>query len=167
MFKEFRRDGSKDVDHDNYLSDLRRQSTVHVFFNKASILHPNLFRMTHESLKRHGFDRPPHPPLNSRYSRKVAWIICRGDEFKTELALITQHHSKNLGAPCSAAASTQKTAPSSFCITSPVSRSYNLSFNRISALPTATVQAQACKTLNTSKLPISSQDLFQNNALNQ
>ena len=59
IFNEFCRDNSNDVDHEKYLSDLRRQSTVDLFSNKASILHPNLFRMTYEALKHHGFDRTP------------------------------------------------------------------------------------------------------------
>ena len=64
-----------DIDHDKYFFDLRMQSTVNLFFNKASILHSNLFRMTYEALKHHGFDRPRRLPLNSRYLRKVAWLI--------------------------------------------------------------------------------------------
>ena len=80
MFNQFRNVSSNDVDHDKYLADLRRQSTVYLFFNKASILHTNLFRMTCEALTHHGFDVSPHPPLNSRYSRKFAWIIYPGDE---------------------------------------------------------------------------------------
>ncbi len=65
MFNDFSRDNSNEVDHDMYLSDLRRQSTVDIFLNNASILRPNLFRMTYEALKHHGFDRPPRPPPNS------------------------------------------------------------------------------------------------------
>ena len=44
---------------------LRRQSTVDLFSNEASVLHPNLFRMPYEALKHHGFDRLPRPPPNS------------------------------------------------------------------------------------------------------
>ncbi len=112
MFNQFCNDHSNDVDHDKYLSDLRSQSTVDLFFNKASILHPSLSRMNYEALKHHGFNRLPQPPPFSHFSRKFAWIIYPGDEFKTEcefaIAPITQHHSKNLGEPFSVAASTQQ-----------------------------------------------------------
>ncbi len=171
MFNEFCSDSSNEVDHDKYLSDLRRQSTVDLFFNNASILHPNLFCMTYEALKHHGFDRPPHPPPNSSYSRKVAWITYPGDEFKTErdfaIALITQHHSKNPGAPSSVSASTQQARPSSVVITSLGPLIYNSSFITSLALPTATVQAHPSSAPTTPALLVPSQDLFQNNSLNQ
>ncbi len=171
MFNQSWNDSSNDVDHDKNLSDLRRQSTVELFLNKASILHLTLFRKTYEALKHHGFDRPPRPPPNSRYSRKVACIIHPDDEFKTEresaIALITQHHSKNSGAPSPVAASTQQAGTSSVGNTSLGSLSYNSSFIPPPALPTATAQAQASGTTTTSTLPVSSQDLIQNRALNQ
>ncbi len=84
MFIQFYHDSSNGVDHNKYLSDLRRQSTVDKFFSKASILHPNIFRVTYKASNHHGFDRPLHRPPNSRYSRTVAWIIYPGDESKTE-----------------------------------------------------------------------------------
>ena len=72
--------------------------------------------MTYEALKHNGFDRPPHPPPNYRYSRKFAWIIYPGDEFQTErdsaIAIITEHHSKNPGAPSCVAALTQQAGTS-------------------------------------------------------
>ena len=111
MFNEFSSDSSNDVDHDKYLSDLWKRRTADLLFKKTSIQHPNLFRMAYETLKHHEFGRPPQPPPNSRYSRKIAWIIYPGDEFKTErdsaIAQITQHHSNNPSAPSSVAASTQ------------------------------------------------------------
>ncbi len=127
--------------------------------------------MTYEAFKHSGFDRPPRPPPNSRYSRKVLWVIYLGDEFKTErvsaIALITQHHSNNPGAPSSVVGSTHEAGASSVGITSLGSLSYNSSFSPPPALPTATVQAQPSGTTTTSTLPDSSQNLFQNNALNQ
>ncbi len=103
ILNQFRKGSSIDVDHDKYLSDVRRQSTVYLFLNKVTILHPNLFRMTYEAFKHHKFDRPPRPPPNSCYSHKVAWILHSGDEFKEEyhsaIAPITQHYSKNPGGP--------------------------------------------------------------------
>ncbi len=171
MFNQFCNDSSNDVDHDKYLSDLRRQSIADLFFNKATILYPNLFRMTYEALKHHGFDKPPRPPSNSRYSRKVAWTIYPGDEFKAEresaIALVTQHYSKNIGAPSRGAASTQQVGTSSVGITSLDPLSYNSSCIPPSALPTANVQAQASGTPTTSTLPVYSQDKFQKNALNR
>ncbi len=171
MFNQFCNHSSNDVDLNKYLSDLRRQSTVDLFFNKASILHSNLFRITYEELKHHGFDGPPRPLPNSRYSRKVAWIIYPGVEFKTEcksaVALIAQHHSKNPVAPSSVAALTQQAGTSSVGITSQGLLSYNSSFIPPPIIPTATVQAQASRTPTTSSLPVSSQGLFQNNSLNQ
>ncbi len=117
MFKEFCNDSSKDVDYDNYLADLRRQSGVDLFLNKASIVHPNPFRMTYEVLTHHGFEKPPHPPPNLCYSRKVMWLIYPGDQSKTErdsfCALISQHHSKNPGTASSSAVSTPQSGPSS------------------------------------------------------
>ncbi len=105
---------------------------------------------------------------NLRYSRKVAWIIYPGDEFKTKrdsaIALITQHHLKNPCAPSSAAASTQQAAAYSVGITSLGPLSYNSLFIPPPALSTAIVQAQASSTPNTSTLLVSSQDLFQHNA---
>ncbi len=77
-------DGTNYDDHDKYLSDLRRQSTVAIFFNKASVLYPNLSHMAYEALKNHRFEGHLHPPPTSRYFRKVAWIIYAGDEFKAE-----------------------------------------------------------------------------------
>ncbi len=71
MFNQFCNENSNDIGHCKYLADLRRQSKIDLFFNKASTIHPNLFRMTYETLKHHGFDRPPYLPPNSRYSRKV------------------------------------------------------------------------------------------------
>ncbi len=145
LFNELCRDNSNDVDHHNYFSDLQRHSTVDLFFNKASILHPNLFRMTYETLKHHGFDRPRRPPPKFYYSRKVAWIIYPGDESKTErdsdIALITQHHSNNPGAPSSAATSAQQAGTFSVGITSLGLLSYNLSLIPPPALSTATIQA--------------------------
>ncbi len=79
LFNQFCNDGSNDVDHDKYLSDLRSQSTVDSFFKKASILHSNLLCMMYEALKHYWFDRSPRPPPNSNYSRKVAWIIYPDD----------------------------------------------------------------------------------------
>ncbi len=146
MFNQFCNYSSSDVDHDKYLTDLRRQSTVDLFFNKASILHSNLLRITHEALKHHGFDRPPRPPPNYSYSPKVASIIYPSDEFKSEresaIALITQYHSKNPTAPSPAAASTPQSGPSSVGITSLRPLSYSSSFISTPALPTETVQAQ-------------------------
>ncbi len=171
MFNEFCRDHRNDIDHDKYFSDLRKQSTVDLFFNKASILHSNLFRMTYEALKHHGFDRPRRPPPNSRYLRKVAWLVYPGNEFKAEsdffIALITQNHSNNPGALSSVAASTQQAGPFSVGITWLGTLSYKSSFTLSSALPTATVQAQASSAPTTSTLSVSSQYLFQNKALNQ
>ncbi len=78
MFTQSGNDSSNDVDYDKYFFDLRRQSTADLSFIKASILHPNLFRMMYKALKHHGFYGSPHPPPNSRYSRKVARIIYPG-----------------------------------------------------------------------------------------
>ncbi len=161
-------DGSRnDVDHDKYFSDLRRLSTNDVFFNKASIPHPNLFRMMYKALKHHGFDRPPHPAPNSRYSRKVAWIIYPGVEFETEhdsaIALITKQNSKKCCALLSVATSTQQVGTSSIGITPLEPLSYNSSFIPPPALPTTAVQAQASGTPTTSTFLVSSQDRFQNN----
>ncbi len=122
VFNQFCIDSSNDVDFNKYLSDFRKQSIVDLSFNKASILHPNLFRMTYEALKHHEFDRHPHPPANSRLSSRVTCIIYPGNKFKAErelaFALILQHHSKNPGAPSSDAASTQQPGPSSVARTS-------------------------------------------------
>ncbi len=62
MLIEFCCDSSNDVDHNKFLSDLRRLSTVDLFLNQASILHLNLFRMTYEALKHHGFIPSPALP---------------------------------------------------------------------------------------------------------
>ncbi len=147
IFNKFCSDSSNDFDHDRYLSDLFRQSTVDLFYKKASILHSNLFRMTYEALKQHGFDRPPHTPPNSRYSWKIAWIIYPGDDFKTERDFATvpiaQHRSKSPGAKSSTVPSTPQAGPSSVVIISLGFPSYNSSFLSPPALPTATDQAQA------------------------
>ncbi len=65
------------------------------------------------------------------------------------------------------AASTPQAGPSSVGITSVGPLSYYLSFIPPPALPTATVLAHASGTPATSTLPVSSQDLFLNNAWNQ
>ncbi len=171
MFNEICNDSCNDINHDKHLSDLRRQNTFDLFFSRASILHPNLFRTTCEALKHHKFDRLLHPPANSRHSHKVSWMIYPGLDFKTEhdsaIDLITEHHSKNPGTLSSTAASTPQAGPSAVGITSLGSQSYNSSFIPPPDLPSATVQAQASGTLTTSALTLSAQDLFQNNALNQ
>ncbi len=129
------------------------------FFNNASILHSILFRTTYEALKHHGFDRPPHSPLNSCYSRKLAWIIYPGDLLKTErdvaIALITLHHSSNPCASSFSAASTTQIGPSSVGITSLGPLSYDSPFILQPAIPTATVQARTSGTPTTSMLPVS------------
>ncbi len=79
MFNQFCNESSNDVDHDEHFYDLRRQSTVDLFFNETSILHSNLFGTTYDAVKHRGFDRPPRPPPNSRYSRKAAWITNPSD----------------------------------------------------------------------------------------
>ncbi len=100
MFNHFCNNGSNGVDHNMYLSDLPRQSTAAKLFNRASILHTSLFRMTCEALKHHEFDKTAHPPPNSCLFRKIAWIIHPGYEFNTEressIAFITQSHSEML-----------------------------------------------------------------------
>ncbi len=83
------------------------------------------------------------------------------------IALITQHHLKNPVAPSSAAALNPQAAPSSVGITSVGTLSYNSSFIPTPAASTATVQALASDTTTTSRFPVYSKDLFQNNALNQ
>ena len=171
IFHEFCSVCSSEFGHYKYFSHLRRQTTVGLFFKKAFILHLNLFRMTYEALKHHGFDRPPRPPSNSCYSRSVTCIIYPGDEFKTELEsatdLIIQHHSKIPVAPSFVAASAQQAWTSSFGITSLGPLSHNSSFTLPPALPSAAVQTQASGTQTTSTLPVSSQDLFLNKDLNQ
>ncbi len=51
MSINFRKSSSNDVDHNKYLSDLQRRSTVYRFLNEASILRSNLFRVTYEAVK--------------------------------------------------------------------------------------------------------------------
>ena len=147
------------MDHDKYVPDLRIQSTVLKFFNRASILHPNRFFVTYEVLKHQGFDRLPYPSPNSRYSRKAVWIIYPSDEVETEssstIALIPQHLSNNLSAPSSAASSTTQAGPSSGCITSLRPLSYNSSLIAPLVLPTSTVRSQESGEPTKSTSPVS------------
>ncbi len=62
MFKGLCIDNSNNIDHSKFLLDLRRHTKVEISFNKASILHSELFCMTSEALKPNGVDRPTHPP---------------------------------------------------------------------------------------------------------
>ncbi len=66
IVSQFCNDRSNDVDFNKYLSDLRRESTVDLFFNKGSIVYSNLFRVPYQVLKHYGFDRPLHPLPDSR-----------------------------------------------------------------------------------------------------
>ena len=171
LFHDFCTDKSDNADHDKYLANLRNHGEPDTFFNKAAVLHPTIFRITFELLKHHGFDRPPNPPSNYRYSRKVAWIIYPGDEFQTqrELAatLITQHHSRSSTSNPTSTAGNPAAGPSSSGMTSQGPLSYNSSFIPPPVTTPRTVPAQVSSVPFTSSVPMSSMPLLQQNALHQ
>ncbi len=149
-FEHFCNDSRNDVGYSKHLSDLRKHSAIDSFFHKAWIEYLDLFHVWLNALMQHLFERPSHPPPNSRYSLTAALPIFPGNGSKTEhdpaIALIAQHHSKNPGSPCSAVASIAQAGPYSGGNTSVRSLSYNSSFISLPELPTASVQAQTYST---------------------
>ncbi len=72
------------LDHDKYLSDLRRRSTIDTFFHNISIRYPILILLTYEASKQHRFDWLLHALRNSRCPNKVTSITYSGYEFNIE-----------------------------------------------------------------------------------